>query len=61
MHTGRVVDSKSLNATSEWALKQWAAWFSAQGRADLSLLSFAIWDPIGVSDSAITMDPAQYQ
>jgi hypothetical protein len=33
---------------------QWAAWFSARGSADLSLLLFAIWDPIGVSDSAIT-------
>jgi hypothetical protein len=31
----------------------WAAWFAAGGRADLGLLLFAIWDPIGVSDVAI--------
>lgn len=32
---------------------QWAAWFTERGSADLALLMFAIWDPIGVSDSAI--------
>ena len=32
------------------------AWFSARGDSDPSLLLFAIWDPIGVSDSAITAD-----
>jgi hypothetical protein len=33
--------------------EQWAAWFAERGAADLALLMFAIWDPIGVSDSAI--------
>ena len=34
--------------------QQWAAWFAQRGEAELSLLLFAIWDPIGVSHSAIT-------
>lgn len=33
---------------------QWRAWFAAQGSAELGLLLFAIWDPIGVSDVAVT-------
>jgi hypothetical protein len=33
---------------------QWHAWFAAHGRADLNLLLYAVWDPIGVSDTAIT-------
>lgn len=32
----------------------WRAWYASSGRYDLNLLLFAIWDPIGVSDSAIT-------
>jgi hypothetical protein len=35
------------------ALDQWSAWFAARGSHDLSLLLFAIWDPIGISDTAI--------
>ncbi len=34
--------------------QQWTAWFAERGDAELSLFLFAIWDPIGVSDSAIT-------
>ena len=34
--------------------QQWTAWFAQRGEAELSLLLFAIWDPIGVSHSAIT-------
>lgn len=34
--------------------RQWTAWFAERGDAELSLLLFAIWDPIGISDSAIT-------
>ncbi len=26
--------------------EEWAAWFAARGHGDLSLLLFAIWDPI---------------
>jgi hypothetical protein len=33
---------------------QWPEWFASQGHADLNLLLFAIWNPIGVSDTAIT-------
>ena len=32
----------------------WGEWFNATGRADLNLLLFAVWDPIGVNDIAIT-------
>jgi hypothetical protein len=31
----------------------WQAGYSSSGERDLNLLLFAIWDPIGVSDSAI--------
>src|SRR6478752_7238045 len=34
--------------------RQWTAWFAERGDAELSLLLFAIWDPIGISGSAIT-------
>jgi hypothetical protein len=34
--------------------QQWTAWFAQRGEGELSLLLFAIWDPIGVSHSAIT-------
>jgi hypothetical protein len=33
---------------------EWRAWFASRGQDDLNLLLFALWDPIGVSDSAIT-------
>jgi hypothetical protein len=32
----------------------WNGWFDATGRAELNLLLFALWDPIGVNDIAIT-------
>jgi hypothetical protein len=32
----------------------WRVWFSSGGRDDLNLLLFALWDPIGVSETAIT-------
>lgn len=31
----------------------WQEWFDANGRAELNLLLFALWDPIGVNGSAI--------
>ncbi len=33
---------------------RWRAWYRDQGRDDLSLLLFVVWDPIGVNDTAIT-------
>jgi hypothetical protein len=32
---------------------EWREWFGATGRADLNLLLFVLWDPIGVSETAI--------
>jgi hypothetical protein len=43
-----------LDRDFRMAPDQWRAWFASQGRADLNLLLFAIWDPIGVSDTAIS-------
>ncbi len=36
------------------AADEWRTWFAERGRSDINLLLFAVWDPIGVSDSAIT-------
>jgi hypothetical protein len=33
---------------------EWQAWVASRGRGDLNLLLFALWDPIGVSETAIT-------
>jgi hypothetical protein len=31
----------------------WREWFDAAGRAELNLLLFVAWDPIGINDCAI--------
>ena len=38
----------------------WREWFGASGRADLNLLLFAAWDPIGLNDCAIAAGEYEY-